>query len=105
VELAQSGYYDGTAFENIAANAIAPVGARTGPSTPYPQPEPGRWPHVRGTVALSARESTDARFFINLADTPAFDHEYTIFGQVLNGGDVIDRILEGDIIDDIEILP
>jgi peptidyl-prolyl cis-trans isomerase B (cyclophilin B) len=105
VELAEAGYYNGTAFDAPTANATAQAGDRADGQAAYPRAEAGRWPHVRGTVALADRESRGARFFINLADTPAFDHEYTIFGQVLNGSDVVDRILEGDIIEDIEIVP
>lgn len=105
VELARAGYYDGTTFDTITPGTLAQLGERADQHAPYPRPEPGRWPHVRGTVALASTDSSDARFFINLADAPAFDHTYTLFAQVLNGSDVVDRILEGDIIDDIEILP
>ena len=40
-----------------------------------------------------------------LADNPAYDHTYTVFAQILNGLDLVDRILEGDVIERIEILP
>jgi cyclophilin family peptidyl-prolyl cis-trans isomerase len=32
------------------------------------------------------------------------DHEYTVFAQVLSGMDVVDRILEGDVIENVEII-
>ncbi len=38
-------------------------------------------------------------------DNPRLDHDYTVFAQVLNGIEVIDRLLEGDVIDTIEIIP
>ena len=68
--------------------------------------EVGRWPHVRGTVGISTRgrDTGDAQFFINLVDNPRLDHTYTVFGQVLNGIDVLDRVLEGDTIERVEIL-
>jgi cyclophilin family peptidyl-prolyl cis-trans isomerase len=37
-------------------------------------------------------------------DNPRLDHDYTVFAQVLNGIEVIDRLLEGDVIDTIEII-
>jgi cyclophilin family peptidyl-prolyl cis-trans isomerase len=43
--------------------------------------------------------------FVNLVDNPRFDHALTVFAQVLNGVDVIDRIVEGDVIEKIEVLP
>ena len=42
---------------------------------------------------------------IDLVDNPQYDHTYTVFAQVLNGLDTIDRILEGDVIERVEILP
>ena len=68
--------------------------------------ETGIWPHVRGSVGLSSgARGYDGQFFIDLVDNPRFDHRYTVFAQVLNGFDVIDRVLEGDVIDRIDILP
>ena len=43
--------------------------------------------------------SATSQFFINVVDNPSFDFEYTVFGQVLNGMDVVDRIAEGDTIE------
>ena len=68
--------------------------------------EVGSWPHVRGAVGISTRgrDTGDAQIFIDLVDNPRLDHEYTVFAQVLNGMDVVDQILEGDVIEKIEIL-
>ena len=65
----------------------------------------GLWPHVRGAVGISTRgrDTGDAQIFIDLVDNPRLDHDYTVFAQVLNGIDVVDRILEGDVIETIEI--
>jgi cyclophilin family peptidyl-prolyl cis-trans isomerase len=53
-----------------------------------------------------ASDSGDqAHLFINLVDNPRFDHKYTVFAQVLNGIEVIDQIVEGDVIESVEILP
>jgi cyclophilin family peptidyl-prolyl cis-trans isomerase/HEAT repeat protein len=110
-DLAESGYYNGLTFHRVEPNSVvrggspgasdqAGAGARL-------RDEVGLWPHVRGTVGLATdgRDTGDGEFFINLVDNPAFDHRYTVFAQVLNGLDVVDRILEGDVIERVEIIP
>jgi len=44
-------------------------------------------------------------FFFDIVDAPQLDHVYAVFGQVLNGIDLLDRIAEGDVIESIDILP
>ena len=62
---------------------------------------------MRGAVGISTRgrDTGDAQIFIDLVDNPRLDHDYTVFAQVLNGIDVVDQILEGDVIERIEIIP
>ena len=43
--------------------------------------------------------------FVDLVDNPRFDHQYTVFAQILNGADVVDQLLEGDVIESISIVP
>ena len=62
--------------------------------------------HRRGTVGISTRgrDTGDAQIFVNLVDSPRLDHLYTVFGTVVSGMDVVDGILEGDVIDRIEVV-
>jgi Cyclophilin type peptidyl-prolyl cis-trans isomerase/CLD len=62
--------------------------------------EAGPWPHVRGAVGVN----DESGFFIDLIDNPQFDHQFTVFAQLLNGMDVVDALLEGDIIERVDIL-
>jgi cyclophilin family peptidyl-prolyl cis-trans isomerase len=109
--LAEAGYYNGLTFHRVVPNFVVQGGSPRGSEdvgvADFMRDEVGLWPHVRGVVGLSTRgrDSGDAQFFINLADNPRFDHEYTVFGQVLNGMEIVERILEADVIDRIEILP
>jgi cyclophilin family peptidyl-prolyl cis-trans isomerase len=110
IHLAESGYYSGTTFHGLVPD-VAIHGGSPGASDYVGHPTPfrdevGAWPHVRGAVGLSSRgrDTGDGRFFINLVDNPRFDHEFTVFAQILNGMDVVDRLLEGDLIERIEIL-
>ncbi|MCC7416625.1 MAG: peptidylprolyl isomerase [Acidobacteria bacterium] len=109
--LAEAGYYHGLTFHRIVPN-MAVQGGSPGANEyvgydRYMRDELGLWPHVRGAVGLSTRgrDTGDAQIFIDTVDNPRFDHEYTVFAQVLNGIDVVDLILEGDVIESVEIIP
>jgi peptidyl-prolyl cis-trans isomerase B (cyclophilin B) len=105
VQLAESGYYDGLTFDRIAPNAIVQGGQRLEDESRYPHAEVGTWPHVRGVVGLAMPDTNDAQFFVNLVDNPRFDHQYTVFAQILNGAEIVDQLLEGDVIESITIVP
>ena len=40
--------------------------------------------------------SNDSQFFICISDQPHLDGKYTLFGQVIRGADVLDKIRQGD---------
>ena len=109
--LAESGYYNGLTFHRVVPNFVvqggSPAASEFVGAADFMRDEVGLWPHVRGAVGISTRgrDTGDAQFFIDLVDNPRFDHEYTVFGQLLNGIEVVDRILEGDVIERIEIMP
>jgi cyclophilin family peptidyl-prolyl cis-trans isomerase len=56
--------------------------------------------HWRGTVGASTRgrDTGDGQFFINLVDNLRLDHDYTVFGEVVIGMEVVDLVAEGDVI-------
>jgi len=89
--------------DRVAPNAIIQGGRRIGDEARFPHPEVGTWPHVRGVLGLSMPDTNDAQFFVDLVDNPRFDHQYTVFAQILNGADVVDQLLEGDVIESITI--
>ena len=109
--LAESGYYDGLTFHRVVPNFVIQGGSPGAneyigdPS--FMRDEVGTWPHVRGAVGISTRghDTGDAQIFVNLVDNPRLDHQYTVFAQVLNGIEIVDQILEGDVIDRVEIVP
>jgi cyclophilin family peptidyl-prolyl cis-trans isomerase len=109
--LAEAGYYNGLTFHRVVPNFVIQGGSPganeyVGDAT-FMRDEVGLWPHVRGAVGISTRgrDTGDAQIFVDLVDNPRLDHAYTVFAQVLNGMDVVDRILEGDVIDRIDIIP
>jgi cyclophilin family peptidyl-prolyl cis-trans isomerase len=62
--------------------------------------------HARGTVGISARgrDTGDGQWFINLVDNPLLDHEFTVFGEILDGRATAEAILEADRIATIELV-
>jgi cyclophilin family peptidyl-prolyl cis-trans isomerase/HEAT repeat protein len=110
VRLAESGYYNGLTFHRVVPNFVIQGGSPganeyVGDAT-FMRDEVGEWPHVRGAVGISTRgrDTGDAQVFVNLVDNPRLDHEYTVFAHVLTGMDVVDAILEGDVIERIDII-
>jgi peptidyl-prolyl cis-trans isomerase B (cyclophilin B) len=108
--LAETGYYDGLTFHRVVPNFVI-QGGSPGASeyigdASFMRDEVGLWPHVRGAVGISTRgrDTGDAQIFVDLVDNPRLDHEYTVFAQVLNGIDIVDQVLEGDVIERVEIV-
>ncbi|MFN7980465.1 MAG: peptidylprolyl isomerase [Vicinamibacterales bacterium] len=110
-QLASSGYYNGLTFHRVVPNGViqggSPGANEYSSNAPLMRDEVGRWPHVRGTLGISTRgrDTGDGQIFIDLVDNPRYDHTYTVFAQVLNGMEIVDRLMEGDVIDQIEIVP
>jgi cyclophilin family peptidyl-prolyl cis-trans isomerase/HEAT repeat protein len=108
---AREGYYNGLTFHRVAPNFVIQGG---GPGAneysgdgPYMRDEVGLLSHRRGTVGISTRgrDTGDAQVFINLVDSPRLDHTYTVFAEVAAGMDVVDAVVEGDVIERVEIVP
>ena len=108
VKMAEAGYYNGLTFHRVVPNFViqgAAPGERVHGRRRYMRDEVGLWPHVRGAVGISTRgrDTGDGQFFIDLVDNPRLNGDYTVFGQVLTGMDTVDRVLEGAVIEKIEI--
>ena len=105
---AGEGFYDGLTFHRLAPNFViqgGSPGANEYSGEPFfMRDEVGL--HLRGTVGISTRgrDTGDAQIFVNTIDSPRLDHIYTVFGSVIAGMDVIDGILEGDVIQRVELV-
>ena len=102
-ELARQGFYDGTPFHRVIPNFMAqggdPTGKGTGGSGKRLEAEFSAVKHQRGTVSMARSSdvnSADSQFFICFAPAPYLDGQYTIFGQVVQGMEFVDRIKKGD---------
>jgi cyclophilin family peptidyl-prolyl cis-trans isomerase len=106
--LARAGAYDNHAWYRVEPDFVIQGG---GPGNNeyvgFPQfirDELSAVPQVRGTVGMSTRghDTGDGQWFINLRDNLRLTRDYTTFGEVVDGIDVVDGILEGDVIARIE---
>jgi len=55
--------------------------------------------HVRGTMAMARSQDPDSagsQFYICYGSTPHLDGQYTVFGHVVSGMELVDRIKQGD---------
>lgn len=106
--LARTGYYNGLTWHRVEPDFVIQGGSPGATEyVGYPQflrDELGTVPHVRGTVGMSTRghDTGDAQWFANLRDNLRLGRDYTVFGEVIDGIDVVDGILEGDTIAKIE---
>jgi cyclophilin family peptidyl-prolyl cis-trans isomerase len=110
LELARSHYYDGLTWQRVEPDFVIQGGSPRGNeyvgNPRFIRDELGTVPHVRGTVGMSTRghDTGDAQWFVNLRDNLRLNGDYTIFGEVEQGIEVIDGILEGDVIARIEVI-
>jgi len=102
-ELARQGFYDGIVFHRVIPGFMAqtgdPTGTGSGGSGQKLKAEFSREPHVRGTVSMARTpdpDSADSQFFICFADATFLDGQYTVWGQVVEGMEFVDRITKGD---------
>ena len=56
-------------------------------------------------MSTRGHDTGDAQWFVDLSDLPRLDRDYTLFGEVVEGMPVVDRIMEGDVIGSIRQVP
>ncbi len=108
--LVRSRYYDSLAWHRVEPDFVI-QGPSRGDNEYVGHPrflrdELGTVPHVRGTVGMSTRghDTGDAQWFVNLKDNLRLGRDYTVFGEITDGIDVADGVLEGDVIQRIEVI-
>ena len=109
-KLARSGFYDGTAFHRIVKGFMIqggdPLTKDPAKESRYGTGDPGYKikaefndrSHERGVLSMARSSNPDSagsQFFICLANVSRLDHQYTTFGKLIKGDDVLGKI--GDI--------
>ncbi|MFC7551992.1 peptidylprolyl isomerase [Pseudoroseomonas wenyumeiae] len=104
--LVRQGFYDGTPFHRVIEGFMAqggdPTGTGTGgsqlPDLPAEFSPPAKARYLRGTCGMARTmnpNSANSQFFIMFAPAPSLDGQYTIWGRVTSGMDVVDKIKRG----------
>ena len=106
-ELVGEGFYDGVAFHRVIDGFMAqtgcPQGTGTGGSGQKLKAEFSKEKHVRGTVSMARAQSPDSgdsQFFICFEELPWLNGQYTVWGQVVEGMDNVDKIKRGEPVSD-----
>ena len=108
--LAAEGHFDGLTFHRVEPNFViqggSPNANEYSGDGPYSRDEISGAAHWRGTVGLSTRgrDTGDAQIFINLVDNLRLDFNYTIYGEVVEGMEVVDAVQEGAVIQSAEVV-
>jgi peptidyl-prolyl cis-trans isomerase B (cyclophilin B) len=108
-KLAKKGFYDNLTFHRVVPGFVVQGGdpqgtGAGGPGYDLPAEISSSEKHLRGSVATARlgdnvnpdRKSSGSQFYICLEPQPGLDGQYTIFGGVIKGMDVVDQIKVGD---------
>lgn len=112
--LADNGFYKGLIFHRVVPDFVIQGGdpAGTGAGGPgYTIPAEIGLKHKKGALAWARtgdevnpeRRSSGSQFYITLKATPFLDGAYTVFGQTINGMDIVEQIRQGDVIESIQV--
>jgi peptidyl-prolyl cis-trans isomerase B (cyclophilin B) len=111
-KLARSGFYDGTAFHRIVKGFMIqggdPLTKDPAKESRYGTGDPGYKikaefndrSHERGVLSMarsSDPDSAGSQFFICLANVSRLDHQYTTFGKIIKGDDVLGKIGDAEV--------
>jgi cyclophilin family peptidyl-prolyl cis-trans isomerase len=107
--LVGKGFYNGLTWHRVVPDFVVQGGdpdgtGMGGPGYNVPAEIDKNEHHLRGTLATARkgddvnpqRESSGSQFYVCLAPQPGLDGDYTVFGAVIKGMDVVDQIQKGD---------
>ena len=103
-KLVGEGFYDGIVFHRVIDGFMAQTGCPDGTGmggSKYPnlKQEFNAEPHVRGTCSMARSQNPDSansQFFICFGDAGFLDRQYTVWGKVTDGMDIVDGIKRGE---------
>ena len=107
LQLAKSGFYDGTLFHRVIPGFMVQGGdpnTKNSDKSTWGQGGPGynlkaefnTRSHLRGIVSMARANDPDSagsQFFIVTSDSPFLDRQYTVFGEVVDGMEIADKIV------------
>src|SRR6476620_241251 len=110
VNLARRGFYDGLSFHRVIADFMVQGGCpegsgRGGPGDRFEDETGNGVRHERGVLSMAnaGPNTNGSQFFITHVATPWLDGKHTVFGKVVDGLDVVDKVAQGDVIQSVKI--
>ena len=111
VFLAKQGFYDGLKFHRVISNFMIQGGDPTGTGSGGPgykfEDEVRNNPlkHETNVISMAnaGANTNGSQFFITHSPQPHLNGKHTVFGKVIEGGDVVDAIRQGDVMQKITI--
>ena len=111
VTLTKKGFYNGLTFHRVEPNFVVQGGDPKGNGSGGPgytiKAEFNKQKHVRGVLAMARSQSPDSagsQFYITLAPAHFLDGQYTVFGKVTSGMEIVDKIRVGDKMKTVKIV-
>ncbi len=115
ITLVKGGFYNGLNFHRVVPNFVVQGGDPLGNGTGGPGftvPAEIALKHNKGALAWARlgdqvnpqKRSSGSQFYIALENLPHLDGQYTVFGQTIQGMDVVEKINKGDKIEKVEIV-
>ncbi len=103
-KLAESGFYNGLTFHRVIPNFVIQGGCPKGDGTGGPgytikcETAGNPHKHVRGSLSMAhaGKDTGGSQFFICHSPQPHLDGKHTVFGQVIEGLDIVDAVRAGD---------
>ena len=109
VALARKGYFNGLSVHRVVPDFVVQDGDPRGDGEGGPgytiRDELSERPYLRGTVgmALDWADTGGSQYFISHSPQPHLDAKYTVFGRVVTGMDVVDKIQQWDVIRTVRV--
>ena len=100
--LVKEGFYDSLTFYRVVKDHVIQAGTNIDNDIPTIQAEFNQYPHVVGTVGLARSQdpnSGSTEFYICLIPRPHLDGKYTVFGQLIEGYDILENIGNTEIVE------
>jgi peptidyl-prolyl cis-trans isomerase B (cyclophilin B) len=112
VSLIEKGYYDGLKFHRVVPDFVIQGGDPTGTGAGGPgyrikcEAETNKTKHSRGVLSMAhaGKDTGGSQFFITHRATPHLDGKHTVFGRVISGVEIVDKVQQGDLMDKVTML-
>ncbi|MBW6518010.1 MAG: peptidylprolyl isomerase [ANME-2 cluster archaeon] len=110
VKLINDGFYDGLKFHRVISNFMVQGGCPIGNGTGGPgykiKCEINPRKHLKGTLSMAhaGKDTGGSQFFITHSPQPHLDGVHTVFGQVIEGMDVVNKMKQGDVMKKVTVV-